>query len=79
MELKELITIDSEILGGQTVFKGTRVPIETLFDFLEARYSLDVFLDEFPTVTKEQAAALLNWANKFLNTKNVEQLHASFA
>ncbi len=79
MELKDLITIDSEILGGQTVFKGTRVPVETLFDFLEAGYSLDEFLDDFPTVSKNQAIGLLDLANKFFSTKNFEQLHASFA
>lgn len=68
MELKELIIIDSEILGGQTVFKGTRVPVETLFDFLEAGYSLDEFLEEFPTVSKNQVIGLLDLANKFFST-----------
>ena len=52
MNIKELITIDNEILGGQTVFKGTRVLVETLFDHLEAGISLDEFLEDFPTVTK---------------------------
>ena len=68
MELKELIIIDSEILGGQTVFKGTRVPVETLFDFLETGYSLDEFLEKFPTVSKNQAIGLLDLANKFFST-----------
>jgi uncharacterized protein (DUF433 family) len=54
MELKDLISTDPEVLGGQTVFKGTRVPVETLFDHLEAGVSLDEFLADFPTVTKEQ-------------------------
>lgn len=58
MDLKELITIDKEILGGQPVFTGTRVPIETLFDHLEAGISPDEFLEDFPTVTKEQAVAI---------------------
>lgn len=79
MELKDLITVDNEILGGQTVFKGTRVPVESLFDHLEAGVSLDVFLDDFPTVSKEQAIALLDWANKLLNTKNLDQLYAAVA
>ena len=43
MELKDLISSDPEVLGGQTVFKGTRVPIEALFDHLEAGVSLDDF------------------------------------
>ena len=79
MNIRELITIDKEILGGQTVFKGTRVPVETLFDHLEAGISLDVFLEDFPTVSKEQAIALLDWANKLLNTKNLDQLYEAVA
>lgn len=75
MNIKDLITIDQEILGGQTVFRGTRVPVESLFDHLEAGISLDVFLDDFPTVSKEQAIALLDWTNKLLNTKNLDQLN----
>ncbi|MFZ4057546.1 MAG: DUF433 domain-containing protein, partial [Ferruginibacter sp.] len=60
MNIRDLITIDKEILGGQTVFKGTRVPVESLFDHLEAGVTLDAFLEDFPTVTKEQAVALLD-------------------
>jgi uncharacterized protein (DUF433 family) len=59
MELKDLISIDADVLGGQPVFKGTRVPIETLFDHLEAGVSLDEFLEDFPTVSKQQAIATL--------------------
>ena len=79
MNLKDIITIDSEVLGGQTVFKGTRVPVETLFDHLEAGVTIDGFLDDFPSVTKEQAIALLDYANKLLNTKNLDQLYAAVA
>lgn len=79
MELKNLITIDPEILGGQPVFKGTRVPVETLFDHLEAGVSLDQFLDDFPTVTKEQAKAVLEVANKLLTSKNIEKLYEAAA
>jgi uncharacterized protein (DUF433 family) len=75
MELKDLITIDSDILGGQPVFTGTRVPIETLFDHLEAGVSLEEFLEDFPTVTKEQAIATLEIANKLLTSKNVAKLY----
>jgi uncharacterized protein (DUF433 family) len=75
MELKDLITIDPHILGGQPVFKGTRVPIETLFDHLEAGVSLEEFLDDFPTVTKEQAITALEIANKLLTSKNVAKLY----
>ena len=79
MELKDLITIDNEILGGQTVFKGTRVPVESLFDHLEAGISLDAFLEDFPTVTKDQTIAILELANKLLTTKNLDQLYAAVA
>jgi uncharacterized protein (DUF433 family) len=64
MDIRFLITVDKDILGGQPVFSGTRVPVETLFDHLEAGISLDEFLDNFPTVTKEQAVTLLEIRNK---------------
>jgi uncharacterized protein (DUF433 family) len=79
MNLKDIISIDTEVLGGQTVFKGTRVPVETLFDHLESGVTIDDFLDDFPSVTKEQAITLLDYANKLLNTKNLDQLYASVA
>ncbi|MEO6404627.1 MAG: DUF433 domain-containing protein [Ferruginibacter sp.] len=75
MDIKDLITIDNDIQGGQTVFKNTRVPVESLFDHLEAGVSLDSFLDDFPTVSKEQAVALLGWANKLFNRKNLDHLY----
>ncbi len=77
MKLREIITVDNEILGGQPVFAGTRVPVESLFDHLEAGVSLDEFLDDFPTVSKEQAIALLDIANTLMTSKNVEQLYAA--
>ncbi len=53
------IRIDSEILSGVPVFKGTRVPVSALLENLEAGVSLDEFLENFPTVTRTQAVALL--------------------
>ena len=79
MDLHALITIDPDILGGQPVFTGTRVPIESLFDHLEAGVSLDEFLDDFPTVAKAQAIALLETATKLLTSANVAQLYAATA
>ena len=79
MDIKTLITIDKDILGGQPVFTGTRVPVETLFNHLEAGVSLDEFLEDFPTVSKEQAISILTAANKLLTSENVEQLYASVA
>jgi uncharacterized protein (DUF433 family) len=79
MEISEIITVDEDILGGQPVFRGTRVPVESLFDHLEAGVPLDEFLDDFPTVSKEQAIALLDVANKLLTSKNVAELYATLA
>lgn len=75
MELKDLIGIDPDILGGQPVFRGTRVPIETLFDHLEAGISLEEFLDDFPTVSREQVVATLEIANKLMTSKNIAKLY----
>ncbi len=57
---------DPEILGGVPVFVGTRVPVKILFDYLAAGESLDVFLDEFPSVTRAQAIAALELAREVL-------------
>lgn len=56
---KNLVEIDPEKLGGTPVFYGTRVPIQNLFDCLEGDESLDEFLDQFPSVKREQALAVL--------------------
>ena len=79
MEIKDLISIDPEVLGGQTVFKGTRVPIETLFDHLESGFSLDLFLEDFPSVSRDQAIGTLEIANKLLNSKNITKLYETAA
>jgi uncharacterized protein (DUF433 family) len=60
----ELVQTDPEILAGEPVFAGTRVPLRNLFDYLEAGDSLDVFLDAFPAVTREQAVAALELARE---------------
>ena len=57
-----VINRDPEILGGTPVFMGTRVPVKALFDYLEAGDSLDEFLDDFPSVEKEQVIELLELA-----------------
>jgi uncharacterized protein (DUF433 family) len=61
-----LIQKDPEVLGGTPVFAGTRVPVQNLFDFLEAGDTLDAFLDEFPSVSREQAVAVLEAARASL-------------
>jgi len=57
--VNSLITIDPEILGGTPVFSGTRVPVESLFKYLEGNYTLDEFLECFPTLTREMAVEVL--------------------
>jgi uncharacterized protein (DUF433 family) len=57
---------DPDILGGTPVFVGTRVPFQTLLDYLEGGDPLDEFLDDFPTVTREQAVAALEQAKEAL-------------
>ncbi len=58
----DLITIDPEITGGTPVFTGTRVPISRLFSYLRHGHPLDEFLDDYPTVEKEQAQRVLDVA-----------------
>lgn len=61
-----LITSSPERLGGTPVFAGTRVPVQALIDYLEAGHPLDHFLDEFPSVTREHAIAVLELAKHAL-------------
>lgn len=60
---------DPEILGGTPVFVGTRVPLRNLIDYIEGGYSLDEFLDAFPSVTREQAVAALEAAHAALSAR----------
>ena len=62
MTLEQIVHRDPEILGGAPVFRGTRVPLRSLFDYLEGGETLDEFLRQFPSVRREQAIALLDLA-----------------
>jgi len=53
------ITIDPNIVSGTPVFRGTRVPVQTLFDYIADGYTLDVFLDNFPTVNRKDAVTVI--------------------
>ncbi len=64
--LAKSIERDSARLGGEPVFCGTRVPVKSLFDHLKAGDSLDVFLDDFPGVTREQAETVIELAERHL-------------
>ena len=62
MKKEQIITCDEEVVGGMSVFAGTRVPVAILIDYLKAGDSLERFLDGFPTVTRAQAVAFLDIA-----------------
>ena len=62
----DLILRDRDILGGTPVFTGTRVPVQTMLDYLEGGQSLQEFLDDFPTVARRQAIAVLEQFKQIL-------------
>jgi len=64
----DLITVDPEILGGTPVFRGTRVPVKTLFDYLEDNYSLEEFIECFPSVPRDLACRVLERSEAALLT-----------
>lgn len=66
--VSDVITSDPEIQGGAVVFTGPRVPLKNLIDYLEAGDSLEEFLDDFPSVSREQAVAALELAREALVT-----------
>ena len=66
MQPVEIIARDPDILGGAPVFRGTRVPFQALLDYLEGGQTLDEFLDDFPTVSKDAAVAALEFAQSLV-------------
>lgn len=65
------INVDPETMGGTPVFTGTRVPIQSLFDYMETGETVDEFLENFPTVKKEHAVQVLAMAKKTLTTEKI--------
>ncbi len=61
------ITVDPNIVSGTPVFRGTRVPVQTLFDYIADGYTLEEFLDNFPTVKRDDALKVLESAGQFLS------------
>ena len=59
MDVKEIVEVDPDKMSGTPVFTGTRVPIKHLFDYLEGGDTVEIFLDDFPTVTREQVLGVL--------------------
>ena len=74
-KVDQYITINKEIQNGQPVFKGTRVPVQTLFWHLEKGISIEEFLQDFPSVSKEQAVGVLEIANKIVNSTDLDQIY----
>jgi uncharacterized protein (DUF433 family) len=64
-----VVTSSADIMGGTPVFPGTRVPVQTLLDYIEAGDSIDAFLEGFPTVTRSQVVAFLEHAAKLAVTE----------
>ncbi len=64
MKKSSVVKIDPEIMGGTPCFAGTRVPVRTLIDYIEGSDTLDDFLEDFPTVSREQAIAFLEEASE---------------
>jgi uncharacterized protein (DUF433 family) len=62
--IEQVVSIDPDVMHGEPVFRGTRVPVRTLLDHLEEGDSLEVFLQDFPTVTREQAVQFLELAGE---------------
>ena len=73
--MDNVITCDDEILSGTPVFKSTRVPVKNLIDYLEVGDSLDEFLDDFPSVSRDQAIQTLKLAKELLVTQAYANSH----
>lgn len=61
-DIKEVVSVNEKVMSGTPVFRGTRVPIQTLLDHLEAGDSLETFLEDFPSVSRNQAVRFLEIA-----------------
>jgi uncharacterized protein (DUF433 family) len=68
MEQTEIVSRDPEVMSGELVFAGTRVEVKTLVDYLKAGHPLDEFLDDFPTVSREQAEGYLQMTLEAVDT-----------
>ena len=63
---KMVVTVSPQVMGGTTVFSGTRVPVQTLLDHIEAGETIDDFLTGFPSVTRDQVVEFLEQAKELL-------------
>jgi len=79
MDIRSIITIDNEIMSGILVFTDTRVPEGSLFDHLEAGITIEIFLEDFPSVSRKQVTNILEAANKIFKSQSLDQLYAIVA
>jgi uncharacterized protein (DUF433 family) len=66
-----IVSVRADVLGGTPCFTGTRVPVVSLFDYLEGGYTIDEFLEQFPRVTREQAQGLLVRMRKYVEREQL--------
>jgi uncharacterized protein (DUF433 family) len=71
------ISIDPEVMSGTPVFTGTRVPVQTFFDYMEGGDSMEEFLEDYPSVSKDAAIEVLEMAKKTLTSEKI--LNENFA
>jgi uncharacterized protein (DUF433 family) len=79
MPIRDVVQVNPEILGGQAIFKGIRVPVETIFNYLESGESLELLLSEFPSLSREQALSVLGIASKMVSHSNFIQFYGAAA
>lgn len=79
MNPESVININPNVLSGAPVFKNTRVPVETLFDHLERGISIAEFLEDYPSVTKEQVIAILELAGRIFSSSKLKQIYETAA
>lgn len=73
----DVIQSNPNVLGGTPVFKGTRVPVEVFFDHMEAGVTIEEFIKDFSTVSKQQCVDVLELAGQLLTASNLKQLYES--
>ena len=78
-QIKQLISVDADVLGGCPVFKGTRVPVESLIWHLEKGASVDEFIADFPTVSREQASGVLDLVGGLFSAEKISRLYEAAA
>lgn len=79
LNAKDLVTTDPEVLGGRPVFKGTRVPVESFMWHLEKGVTIDQFIEDFPSVEREQAVGVLELVGNLFTPERIKKLYEAAA